>query len=66
MPWSISWQTAAQPVQPLDAGTRVFEVFQQLGEGRSLLILGEPGAGKTTTLLTLLFGRPPAFPLGWC
>jgi predicted NACHT family NTPase len=24
-----------------------------MGEGRTLLILGEPGAGKTTTLLTL-------------
>ncbi|MGD1900016.1 MAG: protein kinase [Phormidesmis sp.] len=53
LPWNISWETAAQPARPLDAGTKVFNIFQQLGEGRSLLILGEPGAGKTTTLLTL-------------
>lgn len=53
LPWNVSWQDANQSPQPLDDGTRVFDVFQQLGEGRSLLILGEPGAGKTTTLLTL-------------
>lgn len=53
LPWNISWQTEEQSVRPLDAGARVLDVFQQLGEGRSLLILGEPGAGKTTTLLTL-------------
>ncbi|MEL7353961.1 MAG: NACHT domain-containing protein [Cyanobacteria bacterium P01_A01_bin.116] len=53
LPWNISVKTAAQAAHPLDSGTRVLDVFQQLGEGRSLLILGEPGAGKTTTLLTL-------------
>ena len=53
LPWNISWQTDSKPAKPLDGGTRVSDVFQQLGEGRSLLILGEPGAGKTTTLLTL-------------
>ncbi|NJM99867.1 MAG: NACHT domain-containing protein, partial [Phormidesmis sp. RL_2_1] len=56
LPWNMSWKNnphTPQPAQPLDAGTSVFDVFQQLGEGRSLLILGEPGAGKTTTLLTL-------------
>ncbi|MBW4593460.1 MAG: NACHT domain-containing protein [Brasilonema angustatum HA4187-MV1] len=31
----------------------VAEVFHQMGEGRTLLILGEPGAGKTITLLRL-------------
>jgi len=53
LPWNISWQTDQTSAKPLDGGTRVCDVFQQLGEGRSLLILGEPGAGKTTTLLTL-------------
>lgn len=31
----------------------VSQVFHQMGEGRTLLILGEPGAGKTITLLRL-------------
>jgi energy-coupling factor transporter ATP-binding protein EcfA2 len=34
-------------------GTDAAEVFVQIGEGRTLLILGEPGAGKTITLLKL-------------
>lgn len=34
-------------------GTRAIALFDRLGAGRSLLILGEPGAGKTTTLLEL-------------
>ncbi|NEU71361.1 NACHT domain-containing protein [Hassallia byssoidea VB512170] len=39
--------------QALPTGVGVTDVFNQMGEGRTLLILGEPGAGKTTTLLTL-------------
>lgn len=35
----------------LPAGTRIDEVFEQ--SGRALLILGEPGSGKTTMLLSL-------------
>ena len=37
----------------LPAGTKVIELFNQLGEGGTLLILGEPGGGKTITLLGL-------------
>ncbi|MBW4608154.1 MAG: NACHT domain-containing protein [Hassallia sp. WJT32-NPBG1] len=39
--------------QALPTEVGVTDVFTQMGEGRTLLILGEPGAGKTTTLLTL-------------
>ncbi len=39
--------------QPLPKGTNVISIFDQLGERRMLLILGESGAGKTTTLLEL-------------
>jgi serine/threonine protein kinase/DNA polymerase III delta prime subunit len=53
VPWNISWQVGQNPVQSLPEGTQVSEIFHLLGEGRSLLILGEPGAGKTTTLLAL-------------
>ena len=39
--------------RPYPAGTQAAEIFDRLGAGRTLLILGEPGAGKTTTLLKL-------------
>ncbi len=39
--------------QALPTGVGVTDVFTQMGEGRTLLILGEAGAGKTTILLTL-------------
>jgi DNA polymerase III delta prime subunit len=39
------------PPRPLPAGTRIGQVFDQVGGG--LLILGAPGAGKTTLLLEL-------------
>ncbi|MCL1469687.1 NACHT domain-containing protein [Argonema antarcticum] len=37
---------------PLD-DRDIYDVFFEMGEGRTLLILGEPGAGKTITLLRL-------------
>lgn len=46
----------ASPTDPrplLPANTGAAEFFNQMGDGRTLLILGEPGAGKTVTLLKL-------------
>jgi DNA polymerase III delta prime subunit len=52
-PWGMMWETPEQPRQALPPGMRVIHKFDEMGEGRSLLILGEPGSGKTTTLLEL-------------
>ncbi|MBV9386407.1 MAG: response regulator [Chroococcidiopsidaceae cyanobacterium CP_BM_ER_R8_30] len=52
-PWNMVGETADGSEQSLPAGTKAIEIFDQLGKGRTLLILGEPGAGKTTTLLEL-------------
>jgi predicted NACHT family NTPase len=41
------------PGQVLPDGTQATAVFDEMGKGRTLLILGEPGAGKTITLLKL-------------
>ncbi|MEQ9367971.1 MAG: NACHT domain-containing protein [Coleofasciculus chthonoplastes F3-SA18-01] len=46
-------ETTEATQKPLPKGTKVISIFDQLGEGRTLLILGEPGAGKTTSLLEL-------------
>lgn len=42
--------------QVFPPGTVVSDVFEEIGLGRTLLILGEPGAGKTVTLLKLAEG----------
>ena len=39
--------------QSFPAGTAATDIFEGIGAGRTLLILGEPGAGKTVTLLKL-------------
>ncbi|MCT7984066.1 NACHT domain-containing protein [Laspinema sp. A4] len=37
----------------LPSGTSASDIFTEMGEGRTLLILGEPGSGKTTILLKI-------------
>ncbi|MCA1992017.1 MAG: NACHT domain-containing protein, partial [Coleofasciculus sp. S288] len=49
----MAWETSDQHKRPLPLGTRVIDKFDELGTGRTLLILGEPGSGKTTMLLEL-------------
>jgi len=51
--WTLELATTDEAQKPLPKGTNVISIFDQLGERRMLLILGEPGAGKTTTLLEL-------------
>ncbi len=49
-PWAIKREANKET---LPAGTSMLEIFQEIGLGRSLLILGAPGSGKTTMLLEL-------------
>ncbi len=50
-PWDMVVQMPKRPDRQLPPGTRIVEVFDE--SGGSLLILGEPGSGKTTMLLEL-------------
>lgn len=52
-PWDMAWETPDKRSKPLPSGTKVIDVFDGMGAGRTLLILGEPGSGKTITLLEL-------------
>lgn len=49
-PWAIKKELTDET---LPAGTSMLEIFDTIGMGRSLLILGAPGSGKTTMLLEL-------------
>jgi hypothetical protein len=49
-PWAIK-RESTQEILP--AGIPMLEIFQTIGLGRSLLVLGAPGSGKTTMLLEL-------------
>lgn len=50
-PWGMVVQTRKEQAYPLPPGTRILDVFTKMGQ--ALLILGDPGAGKTTMLLDL-------------
>jgi len=47
----IELQIPGHPNRPLPPGTKIMDVFDEVGQ--TLLILGEPGSGKTTMLLEL-------------
>lgn len=49
-PWTIRREANQDP---LPLGKPMLEIFKEIGLGRSLLILGAPGSGKTTMLLEL-------------
>ncbi|MBN1813062.1 MAG: NACHT domain-containing protein [Anaerolineae bacterium] len=50
-PWDMVVRMPGQPNLRLPKGTKIIDVFDQMNH--SLLILGEPGSGKTTVLLDL-------------
>ncbi|HEY9633856.1 MAG TPA: TIR domain-containing protein [Coleofasciculaceae cyanobacterium] len=52
-PWNLASEALDEPQKLLPQGTKIIDLFDFIGEGRTLLILGKPGSGKTTTLLEL-------------
>jgi hypothetical protein len=52
-PWEIHVQGADQEARRILPGEKMFDVFTEMD--RNLLILGEPGSGKTTTLVELAY-----------
>ncbi|MFO7144183.1 signal transduction protein [Arthrospira sp. PCC 8006] len=49
----LDWQTPEQPRRSLPKGTKAINQFDKMGKGCTMLILGDPGSGKTTTLLQI-------------
>jgi DNA polymerase III delta prime subunit len=52
-PWDVEVKVGKQPSVLLSQDTKIIDVFEQEAIARRLLILGAPGAGKTTTMLEL-------------
>ena len=52
-PWSSDIKIGDKPSEPIPATTSILEVFDQEEIAGRLLILGNPGVGKTTTMLDL-------------
>ena len=53
LPFSEMEEFPEQSRQLIPEDKETIDVFHEMGEGRTLLILGEPGVGKTITLLKL-------------
>jgi DNA polymerase III delta prime subunit len=49
--WDVIIQKSGRPAYSLPPGTRISQVFDEMDQ--AVLILGDPGSGKTTTLLEL-------------
>lgn len=52
-PWDQEIKIGTKPATPLASDTSILQVFDSPEVAGKLLILGQPGAGKTTTLLDL-------------
>ena len=52
-PWDADLRTASQAPKPIPPDTPIAEVFDRHDIGGKLLLLGNPGTGKTTTMLDL-------------
>jgi predicted NACHT family NTPase len=55
-PWDREIRIGLKPASPLPEDRTIAQVFDDAAIGGKLLILGQPGAGKTTTLLDLAKG----------
>ena len=52
-PWDAEIKIGARPAEPLPEGITIGQVFDRPEINGKLLILGNPGSGKTTTMLDL-------------
>ncbi|BAZ83630.1 NACHT domain-containing NTPase [Sphaerospermopsis kisseleviana CS-549] len=52
-PWDAEIKIGLKPAEPLPDTTTILEIFDSQEIAGKLLILGNPGAGKTTTMLDL-------------
>lgn len=52
-PWDAEVKIGPKPSEPLPPGISILDVFRRPDVAEKLLILGEPGSGKTTTMLDL-------------